>query len=269
MAMQGLGEIELLARIARPTISVVTNIGEAHLEFLKNIKNVARAKAEIFKYQTKTDYAVINQDDEYFEHLRSEVRCPNSRVVTFGILEKAKVTPQELKGIKLPLPGEHNIYNALAAIAVARILKVKKTSIKKGLETFRPSSKRWDVINREDGVKIINDTYNANPQSMAAALNVLAALEGRKIAVLGDMFELGRRSKVAHQRIGKLSQKLGIDLLISIGKLSRDMRADRHFADHKNAVSHLKKIMRPGDRVLVKASRGMRLEEVVEAIRKI
>ncbi|MFH1683253.1 MAG: UDP-N-acetylmuramoyl-tripeptide--D-alanyl-D-alanine ligase [Candidatus Margulisiibacteriota bacterium] len=269
MAMQGLGEIGLLAKIARPTISVVTNIGEAHLEFLKNKKNVAKAKAEIFKFQTKNDFAVINSDDEYFEHLKLRVAGRGSRVVTFGIIEKASVDPKDLTGIELPLPGEHNIYNALAAIAVAKILKLKRSSIKRGLEKFRPSSKRWDVINRDDGVKIINDTYNANPQSMAAALKVLAVLEGRKIAVLGDMFELGNRTVPAHKKIGQLVRKLGIDKLISVGKLSKDMNADFHYPTNKLASNKLKALIQPGDRILIKASRGMRLEEVVEAIRRI
>ncbi|MBN2057361.1 MAG: UDP-N-acetylmuramoyl-tripeptide--D-alanyl-D-alanine ligase [Candidatus Saganbacteria bacterium] len=269
MAMQGLGEIELLARIARPTISVVTNIGEAHLEFLKTKRNVARAKAEIFKYLGPKDHAVINADDEYYERLTSRLKLPISSVVTFGIIEKADITPKMLKGIKLPLPGEHMIYNALAVIAVARILGLKKKRIKRGLEVFRPSSNRWDVINRRDGVKIINDTYNANPQSMTAALKVLAWLQGRKIAVLGDMFELGRRSRAAHGRIGRLCRSLGIDRLISIGKAARAMRADHHFATKAPAIRKLKSLIRPGDRILVKASRGMHLEEVVEAIRKI
>lgn len=269
MAMQGLGEIELLAEIARPTISVVTNIGESHLEFLKTKKNIAKAKSEIFICQTKKDFAVVNADDEFFENLMSNVQCPKSNVVTFGILGKAKITPRKLKGIELPVPGEHNIYNALAAIAVANILKLKKPSIKNGLEKFRPSSKRWDVINREDGVKIINDTYNANPQSMTAALKVLAWLSGRKIAVLGDMFELGHRTVPAHKKIGKLSRELGVDKLISIGKLSKDMKADYHFASNQAAIKKLKQMIHPGDRILIKASRGMQLEEVVEAIRNI
>jgi UDP-N-acetylmuramoyl-tripeptide--D-alanyl-D-alanine ligase len=269
MAMQRLGEIGLLARLVRPRIAVVTNIGEAHLEFLKTKKNVARAKAEIFKYQTKNDFAVINADDEYFEHLKSNVRCRKANVITFGILEKADITPKHLKGIKLPFPGEHMIYNTLAAIAVAKILKLKNKSIKRGIETARLSKNRWEVINRKDDVKIINDTYNANPQSMSAALKVLACLEGRKIAVLGDMFELGSRSRQAHQKIGKLARKIGVNLLISIGNLSKAMRGNYHYPDKKSATKKLKKLIRPGDQILVKASRGMRLEDVVEAIRRI
>ncbi len=269
MAMQRPGEIEELALIARPNVSVVTNIGEAHLEFLKSKRNVAKAKAEIFKYLKKGDHAVINQDDEYFEHLRSRVAGRGTRIVTFGILEKANVTPEKLKGIKLPLPGEHNIYNALAAIAVAKILGLKKTSVKKGLESFRPSSRRMDIIIRPDGVKIINDTYNANPQSMAAALKVLSSLEGRKIAVLGDMYELGKQTRNAHRRIGKLTRELRIDRLISIGKLSRDMNADHHFSSQGAAIKKLKQLIHPGDQILIKASRGMHLEEIVEALQKI
>ncbi|MFC1571511.1 UDP-N-acetylmuramoyl-tripeptide--D-alanyl-D-alanine ligase [Candidatus Margulisiibacteriota bacterium] len=267
MAMQRLGEIAELAEITRPTISVVTNIGEAHLAWLKTKKNVAKAKAEIFKFQTKKDYAVINVDDEHFERLLSKIKCLKKNVVTFGLLQKADVTPKALKDIKLPLAGEHNIYNALAAIAVAKILKIKKTSIKKGLEKFRPSTNRYDVINRADGVKIINDTYNANPQSMTAMLKVLAWLNGRKIAVLGDMYELGKRTRPAHKKIGRLCRELGIDCLISIGKFSKDMKADYHFASKPAAIKKLKKIVRRGDKILVKASRGLHLEEVVEAIR--
>ncbi|KPJ69256.1 hypothetical protein AMJ44_04255 [candidate division WOR-1 bacterium DG_54_3] len=269
MAMQRVEEIAELAQIARPTISVVTNIGEAHLEFLKTKRNVAKAKAEIFKYQSKTDFAVINADDEHFEHLLSKVQCPKSRVITFGILEKADITPKALNGIKLSIPGEHNIYNALAAVAAAKVLKANKTSIKQGLQSFRPSSNRMEIIDRPDGIRIINDTYNANPQSMTAALKVLSAQEGRKIAVLGDMYELGSITKSSHKRIGRTAKNMGSEILISVGKLSKDMNADYHFSTKPPAINKLQRIIRPGDTILVKASRGMHLEEVVEAIRKI
>lgn len=267
MAMQGLGEIDLLARMVRPHIAIVTNIGESHLQHLKTKRNIAKAKAEIFRYQTKDDFAIINADDEFFENLRSKVQGPRSKVVTFGILEKADVTPKDLQGIDLPAPGEHMIYDALAAIAAAKILKLRKSSIKKGLENYRSSSKRMEVINRPDGVKIINDTYNASPQSMAAALDVLAGIPGRKIAVLGDMYELGKRTGLAHRQIGRLARKLKIDHLLTVGKAARQMRGERHFTDKRAVIKKLKKMIRPGDRLLVKASRGMRLEEIVEALR--
>jgi UDP-N-acetylmuramoyl-tripeptide--D-alanyl-D-alanine ligase len=266
MAMQRLGEIKALAKIVRPTISVITNIGEAHLKFLKSRKNVARAKAEIFKYQTKNDFAVINADDEYFEHLASRVKSHKSRLVTFGIIEKAEVTPKDLKGIQLPIPGEHNIYNALAAIAVAKILKIKRDFIKKGLETFKASSKRLDIFDHPCGIRIINDTYNANPQSMEAALKVLASHQARKVAVLGDMLELGSHSVSAHKKIGRLSRTLGINVLISVGKLSKPMQGDFHFSNNRAAIAGIKKIIRKGDAILVKGSRGMRMEEIVAGL---
>ena len=225
-------------------------------------KNIAQAKAEIFAYLNRNNWAVINADDEHYEHLTSNLQLPTSNIVTFGIIEKAQVTPKALSGIKLPVPGEHNIYNALAAVAVAKVLKLSKKDIKKGLEGFRPSSKRWDVINRPDKVKIINDTYNANPQSMAAALKVLAVLNGRKIAVLGEMLELGGRAAAAHRRVLRLCRELKIDLVYTFGRGWR-----RPARSKKTLIKTLQKIIRPRDIILVKGSRGTRMEEVVEAIR--
>ncbi|MDI6732297.1 MAG: UDP-N-acetylmuramoyl-tripeptide--D-alanyl-D-alanine ligase [Candidatus Margulisbacteria bacterium] len=266
MAMQGLGEIDLLAKLVRPHIAIVTNIGESHLEFLKTKANIAKAKAEIFKYLTKNNYAVINQDDEYYENLMSNIKCQMSNVRTFGILEKANITPKDLAEITLPLPGEHIIYDALAAIAAAKILKFNKNQIKKGLETFKASSKRMDIFDHPKGFRIINDTYNANPQSMEAALKVLSIHQARKIAVLGNMFELGKSAIPAHHRIGKLARKLGIDVLVSVGKLAKQMRADHHFSSNQAAIKGLKKIVARGDAILVKGSRGMKMEEIVAGL---
>ncbi|KAF0133320.1 MAG: UDP-N-acetylmuramoyl-tripeptide--D-alanyl-D-alanine ligase [Candidatus Saganbacteria bacterium] len=266
MAMQDLGEIAELADIVKPHIAVITNIGEAHLEFLKNLKNTAKAKSEIFKNLQNGDFAIINQDDEFFEHLKSGARKNGAKIITFGIIEKADITPKDLKGIKLSLPGEHNIYNALAAIAVANLFNVKKASVKSALESFVPSSKRFIVFNREDKVKIIDDTYNANPQSMKAALSVLASLKGRKIAVLGDMLELGKTAKPAHKKIGQFARKLGIDKIISVGALSKEIKADYHFPNNQDAAIKLKEIIKSGDRVLIKGSRGMHLEEIVQPL---
>lgn len=266
MGMQALGEIALLAKVARPTIAVITNIGEAHLEFLKSKKNIARAKGEIFKYLGKNDFAVINQDDEYFENLRKSVKQKGTKIRTFGLLEKADVTPRSLKGIKLSLPGEHNIYNALAALTVAQILKISKKTAKKALEHFHPISKRMEVINRPDRVKIINDTYNASPQSMTAALKVLAEIKkergGRTIAVLGDMLELGRHSRQAHRRVLTLTKELKIDKVFTIGEFWPSSEKSK-----KLLIKKLRKFIRPRDIILVKGSRGLRLEEVADALR--
>jgi len=264
MAMQGLGEIELLADMVRPNIAIITNIGEAHLEFLNTKKNVAKAKSEIFKYQAKKDFAVINADDEYFENQKSKIK--NQNVVTFGIIEKADVTTRDLKNITLPLPGQHNIYNALAAIAAAKILGIKKKSIKKGLESFKASSKRLDIFDHPSGIRIINDTYNANPQSMEAALKVLSIHQARKVAVLGDMFELGKKAVPAHKRIGKLARKLGVDEFVTVGRLSKNMGANHHFKNNQAAVIGLKKLIHKGDAILIKGSRGMKMEEIVAGL---
>lgn len=261
MGMQGLGEIDILAKIAKPTIAVITNIGDAHMKYLKTKKNVARAKSEIFNYLSKSNYAIINQDDEHFEHLAKNAKVRGAKIITFGILEKANITPKELDGIEIPIPGQHNIYNALAAVAVARILKISKKSIKCGLEIFTPSSKRMEVINK-NGIKVINDTYNANPQAMKASLEVLSDIPGRKIAVLGDMLELGPKSKTYHKNIFNYTKKLGIDFVLLFGK----EWPEKSFTDKKILMKKLKTIVRPSDIILVKGSRGMKMEEIVSQL---
>ncbi|MFH1390459.1 MAG: UDP-N-acetylmuramoyl-tripeptide--D-alanyl-D-alanine ligase, partial [Candidatus Margulisiibacteriota bacterium] len=217
MGMRGFGEIRELAEMVRPKIAIVTNIGESHLAHLKTKKNIARAKAEIFAFLRRTDYAVINQDDEYFEHLKERARTSGAKVITFGVLERSDVGTKELLGIDLPVPGEHNIYNALAAIAAARILKIKRSSIVKGLSTVPLSSRRMHVFNYPDRTKIIDDTYNANPQSMAAALKTIGGMSGRKIAVLGSMLELGRRTNTAHRQALALARKQKVVHIFTFG----------------------------------------------------
>lgn len=264
MGMQGLGEIKLLAGIARPTVAVVTNIGESHLGRLGSRRNIAKAKAEIFSFLKKGHYAVINQDDEFAEHLKSKVKSKKSKVLAFGILEKADVTPSALAGTKLALPGEHNIYNALAAIAVAKLLRVNGRAIRRGLERVRPAAHRMAVINLPDRTKIIDDTYNASPRSMTAALRVLAALSGRKIAVLGDMLELGRQSRPAHRRIIALARRLKVDKIFTFGRLWPAATGPEK--THRPLIRKLRKFIRPRDIILVKGSRGTRLETVVAAL---
>jgi UDP-N-acetylmuramoyl-tripeptide--D-alanyl-D-alanine ligase len=267
MGMQGLGEIKLLAGIARPTIAVVTNIGESHLGKLGSRRSIAKAKAEIFSFLNKGHYAVINQDDEYFEHLKARVQVPGARVQTFGILNKADVTTKALKGIKLALPGEHNIYNALAAVAVAKILRLGRRALRRGLEKARPAAHRMTIINRPDRTKIIDDCYNASPQSMGAALRVLAALDGRKIAVLGDMLELGRKTKVAHRQVVALARRLKIDKLFTLGW--NWPAATGPEKNKKSLIKKLRKFIRPRDIILVKGSRGMGMEVIVAEVAEL
>lgn len=262
MAMQGLGELKLLAKIVKPSIVIITNIGEAHLGHLKTKRNIAKAKSEISTYLKKKDMAILPADDRHLNFLRKKI--PNgAQISLFGEkdIEKYKSI---LKYI--PLPGQHNVLNALAAIAAAKALRIKDSSIIKGLEKFKPSSKRMDIIKTKNKITIINDTYNANPSSMKAALSTLAAYPGgRKIAVLGDMLELGQKSKFFHNAIGNYAKEMGIDVLISVGKLSRDIKADFHYKTTAQAAKKLMAIAKPGDTMLVKGSRGMHMEKIVES----
>ncbi len=264
MAMQKTGELDLLAKIVNPSIVIITNIGEAHLEYLKSRKNVAKAKSEILNYLGKDGTAILPADDKFVGFLKKRVP-KKAKIILFGI-EKIIKNEKYLKGI--PLPGRHNVYNCLAAIKAAKILKIKDSSIIKGIKKFKPSSKRMEFVRRKDGITIINDTYNANPTSMKAALLTLASLKAkRRIALLGDMLELGKNSKKYHKEIGIFAKKLGIDLIISKGKLSKAIKGQNHFEDGKEALSHLKKIIRPGDLILIKGSRGMHLDNIVDNLR--
>jgi UDP-N-acetylmuramoyl-tripeptide--D-alanyl-D-alanine ligase len=286
MAMQGLGEIEELARMSRPNIAVITNIGIAHFSRLKSEDNIARAKSELLKFQKKKDIAVLPADDKYFNLLKKRSR---SRIISFGIDGEADVKARGIEygsdfssfiletdkfsvSIDLPLPGKHNIYDALAAAAAAYALDIKPGLIKKGLESFKLSGKRLNIIAAKH-FRIIDDTYNANPDSMAASLNILENYPGRRIAVLGDMLELGAIARKSHENIGELAANLNIDVLITVGKLGEFIASSAK--KHGMAVVHskrttgealklLKKISRPDDTILVKGSRGMHMEKIVE-----
>ncbi|MBU0572892.1 MAG: UDP-N-acetylmuramoyl-tripeptide--D-alanyl-D-alanine ligase [Candidatus Margulisbacteria bacterium] len=274
MGMQGLGEIKLLGDIARPDIVIITNVGEAHLGLLKSKANIARAKAEILKYLQKGDLAVLPADDHHIKFLRKSVP-KGVTIKTFGRRD-FETYKNILKSI--PLPGNHNKLNALAAIRVAEELGLKKKDIIAGLKKFKPSSKRMEFIKTKKGYWIINDTYNANPSSMEAAISVLAStlapssVEGpnalRTIALIGDMLELGKYAKAAHQRIGRFARKQGIDIIISVGKLSKAVKSDFHYTDTRQAAKAIKKMLKKGDVILAKASRSLRLEEVVDHLRK-
>jgi UDP-N-acetylmuramoyl-tripeptide--D-alanyl-D-alanine ligase len=261
MAMQGPGEITELVNIAHPTIAVITNIGEAHLLQLKTKKNVAKAKAEILD---GAKHAVLNADDPYFDYLSAQAQKRTSaKVKTFGINRKADVMPRDLKGIKLPVPGKYNVYNALAAVAVAKILGLSNKQIKKGLEKFKPSGKRSEIIDLPNGVRIINDCYNANPSSMKAALELLAEQSSRKIAVLGEMLELGKRSKAAHKKILALARKLGINAVFTFGKAW-----PKAFLTKQKLIKKVKSMIAPEDTILIKGSRGTKMEEVTDSLLK-
>jgi len=283
------GEVDYLCRILTPTHGLVTNIGKEHLEFFKSVEGVADEEGVLFEHlkKDKKSMAFVNADDRYIpsrakgvKHRFSfgmKARRVNVRGKIVGADEMGCVSfhyesrkPIARDNIQLGLPGEHNVLNALAAIAVGLSLKVPAKRIRKALESFRPASKRMQVLNYE-GVIIYNDTYNANPDSMISALKTLALAKvpGKRIAVLGDMRELGDSGPEEHARVGREAARLGIDYVLTFGELARfsckaaDMESALHY-DQKNMLAeYLVELIAPGDAVLVKGSRGMRMEDIV------
>jgi len=298
MAMQRAGEIEELAEIALPTTAVITNIGEAHIQFFKSKKKIALVKTEILKFLKKKDFAVLNADDKYFSLLKRKAK--KAKIVTYGLNKNADLQATEISNgdtkisfflnyrskkekIYLPVPGLHNVYNALASAAAALCAGAKMSSIKTGLKKFKLSSKRMD-IQTKNRIRVINDSYNANPSSMKAALTVLSeqgpvvgVKPPRRIAVLGDMLELGRTSKSSHMETGSFAAKKNVDILITKGYLSKGMARGARVAGLKSvyetrsneeASKKLKKLLRPNDVILIKGSRGMKMEEIAESLLK-
>ena len=290
MGMSGLGEIETLARLAMPTVGVITNIGPAHLQFLGSTDSVAQAKGELLQMMRSDGTAVLNADDRYFSTLRSK---HSGRVLAFGIDRQADVQAKNIgqerdltdltlhaEGrsvlVRLRTVGRHNVYNALAAAAAALAMGLPLETVKFGLEEFRPVAMRSELRDM-NGRTVLADYYNANPASVKAALETLASLKGgrRVVAVLGDMLELGDTAVEAHRETGRTVSGLGIDLLICVGPLARHiaegaiaagMAHNRVFEAETTSqgASLLLEHSRPGDTVLVKGSRGMKMEKVLE-----
>ena len=287
MGMQGTGEIRPLSVACSPDIAAITNIGEAHIGLLKTKEAIAKAKSEIIRGVKPEGAVILNADDDLFYFLKKA--STGKKVISFGVNKSAALKAFDIReagrGMRfslkiagkthvffVPLPGRHNVYNALIAVAAGLYFKISPAKIQKGLENFKPSSKRMDIIRTKGGIKIINDTYNANPSSMTAALETLASEKGRKIAVLGDMLELGPNSKKYHQKIGRLITDLGIDIVVAVGKeakyfLGRSRKEQElYFRKNEQAAKFVLKSLRPGDTALIKASRGLKLEEITQEI---
>lgn len=292
MGMSGFGEIARLAEIARPTIGVITNIGPGHLEKLGSMEGVAKAKGELVIGLPEDGIPVLNADDPYLQRL---IEREAGRAVTFGLDPGATVTacnvtesggvvsfriktPEGEADVRLPVMGTHNVYNALAAAAAARCAGMSLADIVAGIEGFRPAKMRMEVV-EIDGAHIINDAYNANPASMAAALTALAGVkDGRRIAVLGDMLELGQTAAKSHYDAGRLAGVGGLSCLIVMGgyaaetargALDSGMESDRVIvaAGPDEAAMSLSERLRRDDTVLVKGSRSMKMERVIELLR--
>jgi UDP-N-acetylmuramoyl-tripeptide--D-alanyl-D-alanine ligase len=289
MGMSGPGEIAVLTRLAIPLVGIITNVGPAHLEFLHTTDAVAQAKGELLQGMRTDGTAVLNADDRYFETLREMFP---GRTVEFGITGNADVRATDIiplrdatdmtlhaEGrsvtLRLRTVGRHNVSNALAAAAAATTLAVPLETVKIGLEGFQPVALRSE-LREVQGRTVLADCYNANPASMQAALETLVALGKRRtVAVLGDMLELGETTVEAHRNIGRAAARLHIDLLIGVGPLGRHIaegaRAAGMAEDQaveaetpSRAAALLRERSRAGDAVLVKGSRGMKMETILE-----
>lgn len=285
------GEIQVLTQVAQPNISVITNVGQSHLEFFHNEENVFKEKITIAKGLTKGGHLVVNADDEYLSTLKSTTKY---KLITFGV-NNGQICPKDLTWdhnacakfrigrteYHLALPGIHNLYNALAAIAVGSLMKIPKSKIAEALGEFKGSHHRMEV-KQVGNFKIAADCYNANPSSTKMALQTIAKMQcsGRKIAVLGDMLELGEQSHQRHSEIGNHISELGFDLILTIGEaaehiglraIERGMSAHsvKHFDNNESINSFISEVIGFGDIVLVKASRGLKLDQVVEQLEKI
>ena len=287
LAARRVGDIEYLCSIAEPTVGVLLNIGTAHLEYFESVEGVAKAKGELLDYLGESLTALVNADDRV---VVQEVQRTKGRLLTFGFVRESGfrgeglVLDQEGCGhfllhnnlIELKIPGRHNAYNGLAAASIGRILDVDWEDIQHALAQFEPVSMRAEIV-RKDGLVVINDCYNANPDSMLAALELLGDVPGaRKIAFLGDMLELGPQSGDLHAAVGaEVATKA--DILLATGKQSKqlvvaarsagmDETQARHFDNLDLAGEFISANLCRGDVVLVKASRAMAFDRVVERI---
>jgi len=300
MGMRGLGEIKILTNFIPPDLAVITNVGEAHIGLLGSKDNIFKAKTELLQSLDKEGIAILNRDDPYFFKMSKIVK--DKKLYTFGIENKSdimacNVRMESDKGMRFtlevqngksreiyfPLLGRHNIYNALAAAAAAFALGIELDLIEKGLSSFKPLDLHMQFSNFYNGIKIINDSYNASPLSVKSALETLAevAQKNRKIAILGDMLELGEKADFYHREIGKEVAKLSIDTLITVGQGGKiiaqsskeeGMAEERIFSFEKNEKKNLSKkllsLTKPGDFILLKGSREMKMEDILEFWRR-
>jgi UDP-N-acetylmuramoyl-tripeptide--D-alanyl-D-alanine ligase len=296
LGMNRAGEISTLVHIAEPDVRVWTNVGEAHLAFFASVDAIADAKAEIFEDATSATLLVANADDE---RIVARTARFGGRVVTFGLDRPADVrataivdrgidgtsarvrTPRGEFDLATPLVGRGNLANVLASTAVAIEFDVPLTAIAEHARNLQSPGHRGEVVRVGRGVAIIDDSYNANPPAMRQALDVLGSRgpATRRIAVLGEMLELGERATALHEEVGRAAARANLDLLFTVGGAPAAALADaaiaaglgrdraRHFATSDDAAAALAEVVKPGDLVLVKGSRGVRTDRVVERLK--
>ena len=288
MGINTFGEMHRLSEVAKPDICVMTNIGQCHLENLIDRDGILRAKSEIFDFMNPKGTVVVNGDDDKLATIHEVYgKAP----VTFGMNKQNAIWADHIENRGLlgscadihmgddvvhaiiPLPGEHMIYNAMAAAAVALQFGMSKEEIAAGISHVEAVAGRSHLVEAGDKV-IIDDCYNANPVSMKAAIDLLATAPGRKVAILGDMFELGENEKAMHGEVGEYAAEKGIDLILCVGELSEAMYQEavgsggnaKYYETREALEAVLNEILQQGDTVLVKASHSMAFENLVKCI---
>ena len=297
MGMNHFGEISLLTNIAKPDICIITNIGTSHIGNLGSRENILKAKLEILE-GTESPTVIINNDNDLLHKWYKENK-EKYNIKTYGIKNKSEFMAKDIKlnenssefkvliskenkeiNTNVPVGGEHFVLNSLCAFTVGNALGIDKKDITSGIESFELTKKRMDIIKLKNGVEVINDAYNASLESMKASLKYLGNIqEKRKIAVLGDMFELGKFSKELHKSVGTEVYKNNIDILICSGESSKEIvkqanieglsTESTYYVDNKEEIlEKLKSICKDGDVVLFKASNGMQFYKIAEEYQK-
>lgn len=286
MGISDFEEMHRLAKVSKPDVCVITNIGTCHLENLGDRDGVFKAKTEIFDYAKENCFVVLNGDDDKLINVK-EVN--GSTPIFFGIETDQNVCIEKYQtiGVKgteatiryfdntfdtvIPIPGFHMLYNAMAATCIGVHFGMTLEEIDTGIRKLKAIGGRNNIFDAK-GMTIIDDCYNANPMSMKASLQVLCSAEGRKVAILGDMFELGAGEVEMHRQVGETAKSLGIDVVVCIGELAKNIyygasegnSSALHFKTKEEFFTGMDSILEKGDTVLIKASNGMKFKEIVE-----
>jgi len=296
MGMSNAGELTVLSKIAQPDIAVITNVGTAHIGNLGSRENILKAKLEILNGLKENGTLIINNDNDMLNAWKTEYNG-NVKIVTYGIENASDFKACDIKlnenssefslesqidnneKIMVPVGGMHFVYNALSAIAVGEQLNIPIEKIKNGIANFELTKSRMELIKLENEITVVNDCYNANYDSMKASIEYLAKTNSaRKIAILGDMLELGDFSNELHAKVGEEVAKNKIDILITVGEMGKVIANSAKQADdgievysfdnNQSAITKINELKKSGDTILIKASNGMKFKEIVEGIIK-
>lgn len=292
IGMNAFGEIARLTEILQPTVGLITNVGPAHLEGLGDVNGVARAKGELFDGLAPSSTAIVNLDDPFVARLKTKAKRltfgtkPEADIRLTGVkvqggkMEVTIADSGEKKNFSLSVVGDHHAKNWLAAYSVCHALGISPEDAQRGLEDFRPGKGRGEILSLDRDLVVMDDTYNANPDSMKAALSAFTQLfpRRRRIAILGQMLELGEGAPFWHEETGKIASQAGIELLIAFGggadSMVEGFRREKKgsgavaFADMAALTSQLSTLLKEGDALLIKGSRGTAMERVIEFLKK-